>query len=289
MPDYPSRRPYPGQDWRHGWEPVTAGAHVSKNHGRKPAPGTEAAQRAAVSEKADAAIRSMANRKRPGSAPSRRDAKSAPAPTGPSNAAPDAQSGAALRHRTNREAVSWAKKNMPLPDLTDDERDAVSRYTGRGYGLVNDGLRGKPPAHPKQRQLYNETVRDLDSAMKKSKTPEPVVVHRDVGDAYIQALGADIENLAEMKSLVGKRFQERGYLSTSVGARSSNMRGSVDLAIVVPKGYPALNLTQASGFASDERELLLGRGAKYVVRDVRKGKGGRWSMEIEILPPGRGK
>lgn len=29
------RRPYPGQDWKHGWIPVTAQAAVEKNHGRR--------------------------------------------------------------------------------------------------------------------------------------------------------------------------------------------------------------------------------------------------------------
>lgn len=287
MPAHPSRRPYPGQDYKHGWEAVTAKAVVEKNHGRKPAPGTKAADKhASVSDRADKAIRSMAQQKR--SQPVAQQPASKPSPTEPAAGAPAPEPGAAVRHRTNREGVAWAKKNMPLPDMTADERSAVSRYTGRGYGLVNEGLRGKPPAHPKQRQLFQETVRELDSAMKKSKTPEPVVVHRDVGDAYLKALGADFDNPAQMQALVGKQFKESGYLSTSVGAKSSNMRGSVDLSISVPAGYPALNVMQMSGFAADERELLLGRGAKYVVKSVRKVRG-RWAMEIEILPPGRSK
>lgn len=279
-----SRRPYPGQDWKHGWIPVTAKAAIEKNHGRKPKPGLgSGGDHEGIGKRMDAAIRAATGRKTAASP------KGSARPGGdkPEASAPDSAPGSALRHRTNREAVSWAKKNVPLPDLTEDEKGAISRYTGRAYGMVNSGLRGQPPAHPKQRALYDETVRDLDSALKKSKLPEAVVVHRDVGDAYIQALGADIEDPAEMKALVGKSFRERGYLSTSVGSGTTNMRGSVDLAITVPKGYPALNVMQMSGFAADERELLLARGASYVVRDVRKGKRGRWTMEIEILPPGR--
>ncbi|HEX6990372.1 MAG TPA: hypothetical protein VF151_00740, partial [Gemmatimonadales bacterium] len=30
--------PYPGQQWKHGWIPLTPGAIHSKNHGRKPGP-----------------------------------------------------------------------------------------------------------------------------------------------------------------------------------------------------------------------------------------------------------
>ena len=29
--------PYPGQEWKHGWVPLSPGATLEKNHGRKPA------------------------------------------------------------------------------------------------------------------------------------------------------------------------------------------------------------------------------------------------------------
>ncbi len=35
--------PYPGQEWRHGWIPVTPAAAVAKNHGRKPRGGSQSA------------------------------------------------------------------------------------------------------------------------------------------------------------------------------------------------------------------------------------------------------
>lgn len=33
--------PYPGQEWKHGWKPVTPSAVKSKNHGRAPTPGSK--------------------------------------------------------------------------------------------------------------------------------------------------------------------------------------------------------------------------------------------------------
>ncbi|WP_433364047.1 hypothetical protein [Streptosporangium sp. CA-115845] len=36
--------PYPGQQWKHGWKPLTPGAVKSKNHGKKPAPGSKLAK-----------------------------------------------------------------------------------------------------------------------------------------------------------------------------------------------------------------------------------------------------
>lgn len=32
--------PYPGQEWKHGWKPISPAAKVSKNHGRKPGAGS---------------------------------------------------------------------------------------------------------------------------------------------------------------------------------------------------------------------------------------------------------
>lgn len=40
-------QPHPGQDWRHGWIPVTPTAAKSKNHGRKPGGGSKIAAAAA--------------------------------------------------------------------------------------------------------------------------------------------------------------------------------------------------------------------------------------------------
>lgn len=66
-------QPYPGQDWKHGWIPVTAKAIRQKNHGRTPGPDSELGRQMArasgssggtPSAVMDAAIRSRAARNR---------------------------------------------------------------------------------------------------------------------------------------------------------------------------------------------------------------------------------
>lgn len=50
--------PYPGQDWKHGYIPLTPAAARSKNHGATPGEGSK------VSQMMDQAIRAKVGRKR---------------------------------------------------------------------------------------------------------------------------------------------------------------------------------------------------------------------------------
>ncbi len=86
-------QPYPGQQWKHGWKPLTPGAVKEKNHGRAPAPGSKLAKSVSASkgssqkteiktptpsERMDAAIRAKAGRGNNDSAPPRSSADDSP-------------------------------------------------------------------------------------------------------------------------------------------------------------------------------------------------------------------
>lgn len=78
--------PYPGQEWKHGWKPVTPSAAKSKNHGRAPTPGSKGSKLAkstsgskdssptdsrTTSQRMDDAIRAKTGRGRSDSTPAR--------------------------------------------------------------------------------------------------------------------------------------------------------------------------------------------------------------------------
>lgn len=91
--------PYPGQEWKHGWKPVTPAAAKSKNHGRAPTPGSKGSKLAkstsgpkdsegskdsspadsrTTSQRMDDAIRAKAGRGRSDSTPARPESKDTP-------------------------------------------------------------------------------------------------------------------------------------------------------------------------------------------------------------------
>ncbi|MFF4417083.1 ADP-ribosyltransferase [Streptosporangium sp. NPDC001559] len=186
-----------------------------------------------------------------------------------------------LRHHSNEDGLDWAREHLPLPDLTDAEKRAVYRYTEEAYEFVNAGLRGQP-IRMDRRDQYAQILEGLDNAFEKTTLPEAVVLHRGARKAFVDFLGANVNNPESMQALVGKTFVEKGFMSTSVG-ESAALPGQVYMMIRAPKGYPAMNVMEASEAEEDEREILLRRGAHYVVHAAYQRKNA-WFLEMEIVP-----
>src|SRR5690606_27584766 len=142
----PMPQPYPGQKWKHGWIPLTPGAAREKNHGKKPGGGSLIARM--VAEAAETHQRMLArDREREAKASATRAAtrsaddalrsaaKNRPAQTVEAMpSAPAAPTKAAgmrdgLRWTSDEDGLAWARKNLPLPDLTDDEKKSIRQYT----------------------------------------------------------------------------------------------------------------------------------------------------------------
>jgi hypothetical protein len=120
--------------------------------------------------------------------------------------------------------------------------------------------------------------------MAKSVVPEDVIVHRGVGADYVKRLGADTKDPASMRALIGKVATEDSYVSTSAGGKAAFDDKPVRLMVRVPEGHRAINAMPISRYP-DERELLLDRNTSWVVHDVYE-SGGKWHMEVEVVPTG---
>lgn len=186
------------------------------------------------------------------------------------------------RFRDNGEAVSWAMAEMPLPPITASERAAVVAYTGNEYRLINNGLRGWQAPPPDKQDRYNKLVKGVDAAFAKASLEEPLIVHRGAGAPLAESLGADLADPASMQALVGKVFQEPGYVSTSIGARAA-FSGDIYLMFRIPQGYQAMNAMHLSKYGTSEREILIRRDAHYVVHAAYQ-RGPAWYIEAEIVP-----
>ncbi|MGW4469676.1 phage minor capsid protein [Nonomuraea sp. NPDC004354] len=189
-----------------------------------------------------------------------------------------------VRHRTNREGIDWAHSSLPnIRDLPAEQRDAVVNYTGYDYLLINNGLRtGK--LTPAEQMRFDRLVPNIDAAIASSRTPEPVLVHRGADSDYGRALGVDVFKPETMLALVGKTFTEAGYWSTSVG-KGERDGSQISLMIRVPAGYPMLDVMPISKYGESELEVLIQRGATYVVHAVYK-QLDSWVLEVEIVPDG---
>jgi hypothetical protein len=199
------------------------------------------------------------------------------------------------------QAFRWLRERVPPPaDLTDGERSALRFYSsgtsyghglGNGYEHINRHLRGQDPPvdrTPEQDAQVLRAIDDIDAVMARHRLPEPVIAYRVAGDGFLDALGVDAADPAAIEGLIGRTLREDGYLSTSADRyTAAGARGDVEMRIRVPEGYAAVDMADdATADYPEEAELLLDRGARYVVHGARTDDTGVVHLDVEIVPEG---
>jgi hypothetical protein len=196
-------QPYPGQQWKHGWVPLTPGAARSKNHGRKPGAGSalsrmvaEAAEahkrmqerdRAAQKDAPKSASPTAKPATRPASKPAQKPAgkpaeaaptraASKPAPT--RNAAPKTAAKPAAAQRKTGKKVGADLRNAPLREgdevriVEGPRRGKTGTVTGKGkYGAIQvevDGERSDYSPTTLRSTADAETSRRADAAIRQA-------------------------------------------------------------------------------------------------------------------------
>ncbi|WP_234390751.1 C2 family cysteine protease [Nocardia suismassiliense] len=117
---------------------------------------------------------------------------------------------------------------------------------------------------------------------------EPVQVVRIVGDInfMVGAQGRPLGN-GDPRELIGTVQTEPGYLSTSVGAETIvSLADSYRLELTVRPGANGMYIGKDSvAPGGDQQELLLPRGTRYRITDVRVAANGQTILAAEVLPP----
>lgn len=182
------------------------------------------------------------------------------------------------------------KKLRPLTkklwqNFTDEEKTVLTKYT-ETYSYLNEPLRGM--TYYGSTAGYDIDMPTLTKAIEKSVIPEDIVVQRGTGNFTIKELKKDISDLK-----VGDQFVDNWFCSTAVKV-GHGLGRSYKLKIAIPKGARGVyvepfshytdNYKFHSGYDSntrklwdgvtkesmrDERELLLQRGSKFEVVDVK--------------------
>lgn len=152
---------------------------------------------------------------------------------------------------------------------TTSQRASLRYYTSNNYTMMNKYLRGL--THYATDTVLRH-IRNAQAGMR--PTTQSFTVYR--GTNFSQFGGTHID-----QSVVGKVFEDKGFMSTSVGGRAA-FGGQVLLQIEVPRGTPAAFVKSISHYSSED-ELLLAAGTRYRVQAVSK-SGNQTVVRVRVIP-----
>lgn len=162
---------------------------------------------------------------------------------------------------------------MRIP-IDDDVREAISHYQGPGYANINKYLRGSYAPSVEDTKYYDRIVAAIDRGMV-AEIPENLTVYRGVAN-YRTAFGVD-----KLEDLLGAEVSDPAFMSTSIRQRTAeNFADSIKipnsdayektiLTIRMREGSTAMHVEALTGSLLDEAELLLPKGSRFRVIEVR--------------------
>ncbi len=172
-------------------------------------------------------------------------------------------------------ANSWAEKNLvgQSKKLTSKEVDYINGYTGFNSVDVNEFLRTGRVSRPEVASMeqLKRDIRNLDSSIKKSKTPEKKLV-------VFRGIGVDRDTKKKLK--VGNKLEDLGYLSTTLIPKTAKhfadrTRGFGKTPCVFKITVTGENAVYLQPFSkSIEAEVLFARRSKLRIMSVNTLKDG---------------
>lgn len=162
----------------------------------------------------------------------------------------------------------------------------LKRYTGSAYSPWNSWLRSNASkVLPKTGQWVAATKR-LDKLFARAEVGEDIYLFRGTRfDEFEFPGGIRTSSIPppDPKSLIGTVQVQHGFMSTSIGRRAAFSSMPVQIVFRVPQGTKVANAMSVSNFGTGEMEIMVERGAKFFIHDVRKDANG-WLVEAEIVP-----
>ena len=148
--------------------------------------------------------------------------------------------------------------------FTNAEAEGVRVYTSNDYTYINNYLRGfSDDLGP----VSTSTISDIDSALSKMELPADLTLYRGTDSApFMNIVDKNFNGTLDWNSLVGKTFEDRAFVSTSVDTPFDN---EVRWVINAPKGSKGGMVTAFSMFPN-ENELLLPRNSKFLIKGIDK-------------------
>lgn len=170
--------------------------------------------------------------------------------------------------------------------LDDRMKEILANYTGSDYEWMNYRLRKGNFGfwvNSENKAEATQKIKDMTDVLYRYKTPIDMWVSRGISGSNMFATYAEMGEIADqtfdISSLVGRTFEDKGFLSTGVGTNGFRGR-EVQMRILVPQGSHGIYANHfseitgngavwdgihRSGSLGGEQEFILQRGGKYRV------------------------
>lgn len=161
--------------------------------------------------------------------------------------------------------------------LSQKAREGLQKYTGSGYGAMNDVMRGLRRVDARVADLINGAT----EAVRAFKLKEDTKLWRGMGSKNslaraLQMNPSDIVKMLDNGSIVGQVFTEDGFGSTAA-TKEKAWDKEIMLEIFAPEGTEAMYVDPVSRNRG-EKEILLQRGTRFEIIGVNK-ETSRWGNE----------
>lgn len=157
--------------------------------------------------------------------------------------------------------------------LTEDEDYAIGDYTGGGYWDINSYLRKTGDWENINAEFVKQQIKGLDSAISRYELKDNIRVQRGVMNDVIDKLAEDNNVQESLSELIGKKFHESAYSSTTVVQNNGVATAKptiLDIEIPAGTGRGAYVNQFAGQFQDTEYEFLLKRGSTFTIKEVRE-------------------
>lgn len=157
--------------------------------------------------------------------------------------------------------------------LTEDEDYAIGDYTGGGYWDINSYLRKTGDWENINAEFVKQQIKGLDSAISRYELKDNIRVQRGVMNDVIDKLVEDNDVHESLSELIGKKFHESAYSSTTVVQNNGVATAKptiLDIEIPAGTGRGAYVNQLAGQFQDTEYEFLLKRGSTFTIKEVRE-------------------
>ncbi len=170
---------------------------------------------------------------------------------------------------------AWARAaGIHGGDLSGEQLDAVTGYTGTDYMHVNAGLRGQPEGAPVE---LTDQCRAIDAAMK--PLPEDIQLIRGTERSWLPPAYQ-----GNPKGVVGRAISDPGYLSATARGFDEDPpmhSGDDRLLMRVPAGKGALYVDPISRVPGEDEIMLSRDNVLYVQSAVQRGD--QWFFKVEVV------
>lgn len=157
--------------------------------------------------------------------------------------------------------------------LTEDEDYAIGDYTGGGYWDINSYLRKTGDWENINAEFVKQHIKGLDSAISRYELKDNIRVQRGVMNDVIDKLVEDNDVHESLSELIGKKFHESAYSSTTVVQNNGVATAKptiLDIEIPAGTGRGAYVNQLAGQFQDTEYEFLLKRGSTFTIKEIRE-------------------